>query len=664
MRKKLYLLLVLSFLIPFVSCKPEVLPDPEDPEVTDPEDPEDPEDPDIPEEPEYPFDDPSKEPAWPGDSNWPSDEDAFDYDILESRQAHLPAADSPDPFPKTYDKVFYGSAMSLGTGGDKFVLQRAASENYTAAVNSGRFMSITITRPGTLSFIPRIVSTDPDKIPTLLVALVTTKDGEVVSAKNIYKQRMTNWTTSGNYNVLKDYRIYVPVSEQDLAGITEPATLYVYCTVSQMIIYPLKWIAKHYNYDYDVDGAANSMKAKVLESPNTVNPGTVAGNCYFVSNDGDDGNDGLSEATPIKTISKVNSLALKPGDAVLFRRGDTWRRNPARIDWEYMIPTKPGVTYSSYGSGEKPRILGSPWNAAEEGVWTPSDKNNVYVYDASFGKCAVGGMLLDGKLCPLVNPSYGLSDLTHSCLTKDGTCFQEGSKLYICSTGGNPSERWSDIEIFVAGHIFRPMGDCVIDNLCIRYCGSHGIGTGVNLNLNLAVTNCEISWIGGAFNHAGKSDQVRYGNGIQLWGGCESFVVENCWIYQCFDTGITHQYTPNNNDDCIMANIRYSGNLIEECYYSIEWFLDQLDGHERIMKNVLIDRNICRNAGYGWGNTRSSNDEHLMRHIQSWTCTNPAENFVISNNIFDRSTWPDEMFTVYAKKAAWQPEPHNNFCVK
>ncbi len=47
---------------------------------------------------------------------------------------------------------------------------------------------------------------------------------------------------------------------------------------------------------------------------------------YFVSSStGSDANTGTDYNHPIKTIAKVNSLNLKPGDRVLFRCGDTWR---------------------------------------------------------------------------------------------------------------------------------------------------------------------------------------------------------------------------------------------------------------------------------------------------------------------------------------------------
>src|SRR5678815_1054333 len=53
--------------------------------------------------------------------------------------------------------------------------------------------------------------------------------------------------------------------------------------------------------------------------------GFAGGKTYFVSNAGSDAANGLSTGTSWQTISKVNSSTFKPGDTILFKRGDTWR---------------------------------------------------------------------------------------------------------------------------------------------------------------------------------------------------------------------------------------------------------------------------------------------------------------------------------------------------
>jgi len=74
---------------------------------------------------------------------------------------------------------------------------------------------------------------------------------------------------------------------------------------------------------------------------------------YYVSNNGNDSNNGTSTSSPWRTISKVNSTNLNPGDMVLFRRGDSFN---GRIVVDRSGNSSNWITYGAYGSGNKPRI--------------------------------------------------------------------------------------------------------------------------------------------------------------------------------------------------------------------------------------------------------------------------------------------------------------------
>ncbi|MBF0344422.1 MAG: VCBS repeat-containing protein [Nitrospirae bacterium] len=101
---------------------------------------------------------------------------------------------------------------------------------------------------------------------------------------------------------------------------------------------------------------------------------------YVSSSTGSDSNDGLTQDRPMMSITKINSLNLRPGDRVLFKCGDTWRV-------ETLIITKSGtevdpVTFSSYpeGCASKPSISGS---RAISG-WDEYN-GNIFVADLSKG---------------------------------------------------------------------------------------------------------------------------------------------------------------------------------------------------------------------------------------------------------------------------------------
>jgi len=233
--------------------------------------------------------------------------------------------------------------------------------------------------------------------------------------------------------------------------------------------------------------------------------------------------------------------------------------------------------------------------------------------------------------------------------------YTEAKRVYLCSDKGNPAERFSSIEVLVKGNIFSAYytADSVtIDNLCLKYGGSHGVGCGKRSHIT--VTNCEIGWIGGSIQNDSpdRSTPVRFGNGVEIWGG-NHYKVDHCYIYQIYDAGITHQYAPNGeHDPTFMSDITYTNNIVEKCIYSVESFLAKpVDTVSYQMENILIKDNIFRLSGFGWGYQRP--DKGGAAHIKSWDHYNKAFNFVIEDNVFDRSR--NHLLSVQAYRKEWFP---------
>lgn len=79
---------------------------------------------------------------------------------------------------------------------------------------------------------------------------------------------------------------------------------------------------------------------------------------YYVSaSTGDDSNDGLSEATPWKTLNKVKVSTFAPGDVIRLKSGDTWNEQ-LMLNGSVNGVGEDGnpITVTSYGSGNKPLI--------------------------------------------------------------------------------------------------------------------------------------------------------------------------------------------------------------------------------------------------------------------------------------------------------------------
>ncbi len=591
-------------------------------------------------------------PGWTiPESEWPEDTEAFDYGVIESKEANLTGMGAS--YPQTVDKVTYGTGLEFYT--DKFFLkycEQWISGPESSALPQERFITFKINKPGTLSFIPRVQNVD-DR-PIIAIGLLTSRDG-TFSYQQIYSQTIA----LGMTQKAESSRVSFPITSQMLEGITEAAQVFIYCTAGQLLVYPVKWQVS-FASSIDITPDAEAMKAAVLGSENSIQPENYsAGRCYYVSSTGEDTNSGLSASSPIKTITKVNSLSLNPGDVVLFKRGDEWRREVS--DGTPMVTAKSGVTYSSYGIGDKPVLNGSPYDGAVDGTWTMTEHNNVYVYSNSFG-AEVGGIFLDGgEESAVKRISSSSNPFAWTDLDTDLDFFQQNGCIYIYSESGNPSQRFSRMEFNVSGNLIEGTDNVVVDNLCLKHSGSHGINTWATEGMR--ITNCEIGLIGGAYWLGSPvGDPVRYGNGIQLYGSCSYFVVRNCWIHQCYDSGLTHQFSKNQTARCVMENVTYQANLIENCTWSIEYFLHLQDGVDRMMRNILIQDNICRLAGYGWGRQRIAADMPA-RHVKSWSIANPSENFVFRHNIFAHCTG-DGMIQIYAQKEEWLPTfDMDNLCI-
>ena len=91
---------------------------------------------------------------------------------------------------------------------------------------------------------------------------------------------------------------------------------------------------------------------------------------FYVSSSTGSANGDGSINNPWKTLAQVNAQTFKPGDAILFKRGDIWY---GTLTVKSSGSASAPITYGAYGSGEKPIITGftevTGWN---------NDGNRIY----------------------------------------------------------------------------------------------------------------------------------------------------------------------------------------------------------------------------------------------------------------------------------------------
>ncbi|MBQ4137641.1 MAG: S-layer homology domain-containing protein, partial [Clostridia bacterium] len=424
--------------------------------------------------------------------------------------------------------------------------------------------------------------------------------------------------------------------------------------------------------------AEQKLRARIEEIRNTESEyeKKSVSKIFYVSNNGNDLNDASSPEKAIKTVSKLmkmqNDGTVGSGDIVLFERGSEWRER-----WN----AKEGVTYSAYGEGNKPLFNGNDLgNAADPAKWvlTPGTTNiwkyNNHVLDIgnivyNDGEKTVTKLVPQIKEKTLLVNGEKFDPLTS--LTQNDTFIceyvllgQESvdvstaiSRLYVRCDEGNPGEVYDSIELVYRGNLIRGASNTVFDNICIKYSGSHGIGMGTVYNVT--VRNCEVGYIGGSAQYYRGGNMVRFGNGIEIYGGCNNFVIDNCYVYQCYDAGITHQISSGGTNDVIHENVYFTNNVIEKCIYNIEYFMgaSENDSAVRRMHNIVYKDNILAYSGLGWGM-----DPGRSASIKGWNHRNEATDFVIEDNIFllDRMNACD----LGAYSAPWLPSFKGNTYVQ
>ena len=137
---------------------------------------------------------------------------------------------------------------------------------------------------------------------------------------------------------------------------------YTFCTLKggeKATTAPVQWTGIHrYTTDTTAADACSTLWGNLtFNSPNNgiieaefISDNTCSNNTYYVSSTGDDKNSGLTPSDAWRSIEKVNSITVKPGDKVLFEGGKTFNGS-LKFDSGDANGGSNAVTISSYGSG-------------------------------------------------------------------------------------------------------------------------------------------------------------------------------------------------------------------------------------------------------------------------------------------------------------------------
>ncbi len=340
---------------------------------------------------------------------------------------------------------------------------------------------------------------------------------------------------------------------------------------------------------------------------------------YYVSNGGSDDHPGDTPSQPWKTVSQVNRFSFSPGDAIHFEKGGTWR--------EQLVPhsgSQDGcVTYTSYGTGAKPLLLGSveknhpdDWSREGDSLWSAGP----FAQD-------VGNIIFNsGDLC-------GVKVWDETALDRQNTFwYDRASKVVKIYCDRNPATLYDDIECALTRHIISQGGRSYViyDGLHLAYGAAHGIGGGGTHHI--IVRNCDLCFIGGGHQFTRQTPRgprhVRYGNGVEFWSSAHDNLVENCRIWDIYDAGLTNQGSGANQQ----YNIVYRNNKIWNCEYSFEYWNRPAESSTR---DICFENNSCFHAGRGWSHAQRPWPAGV--HLMFFSNQAQTDRFFVRNNVFHRA---------------------------
>ena len=319
---------------------------------------------------------------------------------------------------------------------------------------------------------------------------------------------------------------------------------------------------------------------------------------YLSSSLGDDSQDGLSPVTAWKTLDRITLQVLIPGDQVLLKCGDTWRET---LYAHGRGTADAWITFGSYDSGTKPRILGSEqavgWVELGPDIWR-SDTPLTNPYQGGYSYAEVFFEELDGSVSWGRHVDY---DPTFSSLQEEYDWTWNGDRIFIFSPD-DPALRYGAVEAPQRNSCIRfpdINGVTVLDNdyvtyLCftdleIMYAMRHGIYPGYNEieAYGLKVSQCHIGCIGV------KGGASAYG--IAAWHS--DMLIQDNVIHDCGRRGISLNTYTGYTPGLTISNVVIDHNHFYNGFHTTGPDISSLPGSGHTLHHITISNNILDDRG-------------------------------------------------------------------
>ncbi len=332
---------------------------------------------------------------------------------------------------------------------------------------------------------------------------------------------------------------------------------------------------------------------------------------YYLSNSGNDNNNGLSESTAWASIAKLATQQLQAGDIVRFRKGDTFYGvlGAALLRPTWALGNR-RVTFASYGTGQRPIISAAKiikstaWTLDSANVWKVliNDVAAVDGYNTLTGVSGanIGFLRVDGVI-------HGAKKFAKADLSAQWEFYSdEASYLYVYSTA-NPNTLASEILAAPNAQFCREHSGARYCGLEFRDCGGHGVSS---TQTDVDVWGCVFSGIGGSRLVGYSNPTTRYGNGAECWLGSKRIDIRGNWFIDIYDVACTMQGTGLNSAEKGWDDITFRQNRMVRCNQVFETWATYDNGGTvnptpagSGFRRCAFEHNEAWDTGYGWSNS-------------------------------------------------------------
>jgi uncharacterized repeat protein (TIGR02059 family) len=347
---------------------------------------------------------------------------------------------------------------------------------------------------------------------------------------------------------------------------------------------------------------------------------SLSATTYYVSNSGSDSNDGKTETTAWKTISKINSISFTAGDVISFKCGDTWRET---LNVPSSGTSASSITFNSYGTGTHPRILGSTqaitWTETATGSnkWKSSTAFTSNPY--SVYTCEIFFENADGT------KAWGTYVSGTSGLAAEYNWTWVSNYIYVYSTS-DPGSKYTSVEV--------PQRESAINTNRKNYISFNGIdifytywsGYGYDMShydmaeqFGLTIENSEIGYIGA------WDEDIEQGYGIE--SVYSNMTVRNNKIHDCGRRGFAMDIY---GSGFTAQNILVELNEFYGGFHTTGCDIDVGAGYTGNLNNVVIRRNYFHEPSKAYSADLSN--MIFIQNNNTSSCT--LSNIYIYNNIF------------------------------